>query len=145
MSASITLVGRLVADPELRFSASGLPVASLRVVTSGRKFDKESGKWTDVDTTFWSVSAFRGLAENVSESLHKGDEVIVTGKVKSREYEDKEGGKRTVFEVTADHVGPDFNRANGKVNRVTRDKPKAASDDPWSAPAFAPDNEVAPF
>ena len=89
MSASITLVGRLVADPEIKFGGSGIAILKARVVTSGRK--KTDDGWQDIDTTFWSVSAFRQLAENVAESLQKGDEVIVVGKVKVREYETPEG------------------------------------------------------
>jgi len=95
MSAPITLTGRLVADPEIKFGASGMPIASLRVVTSGRR--KTDAGWEDTDTTFWSVTAFRQLAENVAESLVKGDQVIVTGKVKSREWQDNDGNKRTAF------------------------------------------------
>lgn len=147
VSAPITLTGRLVADPEVKFGASGIAITSLRVVTSGRKLNKETGKWEDVDTTFWSVTAWRQLAENVAESLTKGDQVIVTGKVKSRDWEDKDGNKRTVFEVTADHVGPDLERATAKVNRIQRDKPAAvASDDPWSNTGLVPaQSEIAPF
>ena len=145
MSAGITLTGRLVADPEVKFGASGVAIANLRVVTSGRR--KTDAGWEDTDTTFWSVTAFRQLAENVAESLFKGDLVIVTGKVKSREWQDNEGNKRVSWEVTADHVGPDLSRATAKVQRVQRDKPAAPSnDDPWSNSGMVPvTDEVAPF
>lgn len=145
MSAPITLTGRLVADPEIKFGASGMPIANMRVVTSGRR--KTDAGWEDTDTTFWGVTAFRQLAENVAESLTKGDQVIVTGKVKSREWQDNDGNKRTSWEVTADHVGPDLSRATAKVQRVQRDKPAApASDDPWSNTGMTPvQDEVAPF
>lgn len=118
MSAGITLVGRLVADPEIKFGASGIAILKARVVTSGRK-KTESG-WEDVDTTFWNVSAFRQVAENAAESLSKGDEVIVVGKVKQRDYETAEGEKRSITEVTADAIGPNLRSATAKINRISR-------------------------
>lgn len=144
MSAPITLTGRLGADPELRFGASGIAILKVRMVTSGRKYDKESGKWTDVDTTWWHVSAFRELAENAAESLSKGDEVIVVGKVKQREYETSEGEKRSVTEVTADQIGPSLRRASAQVRRIARgaaaeggrveyEQAKQQLDDPWAS------------
>ena len=143
MSASVTLTGGVVADPELKFSAKGMAVLNLRVATSRRT--KDGDNWVDVDQTFWRVSAFRQLAENAAESLSKGDRVIVVGKIKSRDWDDKDGNKRTVFEVTADHIGPDLKNATAKPNRVAREKPAApAEDDPWSKP-FMSDDSPAPF
>ena len=139
MSAQITLTGRLVADPDLKFGQNGNAVVNLRVVTSGRRKTDEG--WQDVDTTFWSVAAFRQLAENCAESLSKGDLVVVTGKVKSREWQDKEGMKRVSWEVAADHVAVDLVRNAASLNRVER---KTESDDPWSKP-FIPVDENAPF
>lgn len=137
MSASITLTGRLVADPELKFAASGIAILKARVVTSGRK--KTDNGWEDVDTTFWSVSAFRQLAENVAESLSKGDEVIVVGKVKQREYQTAEGEKRSVTEVTADAFGPNLRSATARPNRISRSQAsdgfqayQAAKEDIWT-------------
>ena len=118
MSATITITGRLGADPELRFGATGMAILKARVVTSGRKKTDEG--WIDVDTTWWSVAAFRELAENSAESLRKGDEVIVVGKIKAREYETSEGEKRSVTEITADHIGPSLRRASASVTRVKR-------------------------
>lgn len=142
MSAGITLTGRLVADPELKFGANGNAVVNLRVVTSGRRKTDEG--WQDVDTTFWSVSAFRQLAENVAESLSKGDLVVVTGKAKSREWQDKEGNKRVSWEVVADHVAADLVRSQVAVRRVERSAP--AVDDPWSNSGLLPvQDESAPF
>lgn len=141
MSAPITLTGRVGADPELRFGASGTAVLNLRVVTNGRK--KTETGWEDTDTTWWTVSAFRQLAENAAESLNKGDLVVITGKAKSREWTDKEGGKRLSWEVTADHIGVDLVRNTATVNRVARES--AVSNDAWETPAFAPDNEKPPF
>lgn len=153
MSASVTLVGRLGADPELRFGASGMPILKARLVTSGRKKDPETDKWIDVDTTWWAISAFREMAESAAESLRKGDEIIVVGKMKSREYETPEGEKRSVFEVTADHIGPSLRRATCSLNRIQRssstgegraafEQAKQQLDDPWTTKL--PDEEV-PF
>ena len=137
MSASITLVGRLVADPEIKFGGSGIAILKARVVTSGRK--KTDDGWQDIDTTFWSVSAFRQLAENVAESLQKGDEVIVVGKVKQREYQTPEGEKRSITEVTADAFGPNLRAATARANRISRSQAsegfqqyQAAKEDIWT-------------
>lgn len=137
MSTNITLTGRLVADPELKFGASGIAILKARVVTSGRK--KTDDGWQDVDTTFWSVTAFRQLAENVAESLRKGDEVIVVGKVKAREYETPEGEKRSVTEITADAFGPNLRAATATTKRISRSQAtegfqqyKAVKEDIWS-------------
>ena len=149
MSAPITLTGRLGADPEIRFGATGIAILKLRVVTSGRK--KTDAGWEDVDTTWWSVTAFRQIAEHAAESLSKGDEVIVVWKVKQRQYETPEGEKRSVTEVTADHIGPSLRRATVKVNRVQRtdgggraeyeQAKQQLEDDPWALPA----SEETPF
>jgi single-strand DNA-binding protein len=137
MSAPITLTGRLVADPELKFGATGIAILKARVVTSGRK--KTDSGWEDVDTTWWTVTAWRQLAENVAESLSKGDEVIVVGKVKQREYETAEGEKRSITEVTADAIGPNLRSATARTNRISRSQNtdgfqayKAAKEDVWS-------------
>ena len=146
MSAGITLTGRLVADPELKFTATGDAVANLRVVTSGRRFNKDENKWSDVDVTYWQVSAWRQLGENVAESLSKGDQVVVVGKIKSREWEDNDGAKRVAWEVDAQHVAADLSRATAKVNRVSREKPSAPVEDPWSNTGLMPvQSEQAPF
>lgn len=153
MSAPITLTGNLGADPELKFGASGIAILKARVVTSGRKKDEESGKWIDVDTTWWTVTAWRQLAENAAETLRKGDEVIIVGKVKQRQYDTPEGEKRSVTEVTADWIGPNLKKVSGSLNRVQRasapgegraayDAAKAQMDDPWTA--ALPEEEV-PF
>ena len=147
MSAGVTLTGRVVADPELRFSAKGNAVLKLRVVTAARKFDKDTQKWGDEDVTWWSVTAFKQLAENVAECLTKGDQVVVVGKVRSREYDDNEGNKRTAWEVVADHIAVDLSRVTVKVNRVAREKSSAPAEvDPWSTTGLVPVNDdAAPF
>jgi single-strand DNA-binding protein len=132
MSAPVTLTGRLTADPELRFTAKGDAVLNLRVVTSGRK--KTDDGWVDVDTTFWTVSAWRQMAENVANSIQKGDAVVVVGKVKSRQYDDKEGNKRTAWEVAADHIAADLKWTTVNMQRVERSTVAAKQqDDPWAS------------
>ena len=144
MSAGITLTGRLVADPELKFTAKGDAVCNLRVVTSARRLNKQTDKWEDVDTTFWQVAAWRQLGENVAESLTKGDQVVIVGKVKSREWQDNDGNKRTAWEVDAQHVAVDLSRATAKPQRISREAP--ATDDPWSNTGMMPvQSEQAPF
>src|SRR5262245_15520093 len=103
---TITVVGNLVADPELRFTPSGAAVANFRVASTPRVFDKDTNDWKDGDALFLSCSAWRQMAENIAESLVKGDRVIVSGRLKQRSYEDNEGVKRTVFEVDVEEVGP---------------------------------------
>ena len=113
----ITLVGNLTADPELRFTPSGAPVANFTVASTPRTFDRASGEWKDGDAMFLNCSVWRQYAENVAESLTKGMQVIVQGKLKSRSYETREGERRTVFEVDVDEVGPTLRFATAKVTR----------------------------
>ena len=116
----ITVVGNLVADPELRFTPSGQPVATFRVASTPRFRDNASGEWKDGDSLFLSCNVWRQAAENVAESLQRGMRVIVTGRLRQRNYETKEGEKRTVYEVEVDDVGPSLRNASAKVNRASR-------------------------
>ena len=116
----ITVVGNLVADPELRFTASGQPVATFRIASTPRVMDRQSNEWKDGDSLFLSCNVWRQAAENVAESLQRGMRVIVTGRLKQRNYETKEGEKRTVYEVEVDDVGPSLRNASAKVNRASR-------------------------
>ena len=116
----ITVVGNLVADPELRFTPSGQPVATFRVASTPRIRDNASGEWKDGDSLFLSCNVWRQAAENVAESLQRGMRVIVTGRLRQRNYETKEGEKRTVYEVEVDDVGPSLRNASAKVNRASR-------------------------
>lgn len=130
MSASITLNGRLTADPELRFTPAGKAVASFTVATSRRKFDKTTNQWEDADTTFWNCSAWETLAEQVAENLTKGTAVVVSGSAYQRNWETKDGEKRSRIEVRVDHVGADLRWAKP----ADRSRPNApASDDPWAS------------
>jgi single-strand DNA-binding protein len=116
----ITVVGNLVADPELRFTASGQPVATFRIASTPRVRDNASGEWKDGDSLFLTCNVWRQAAENVAESLQRGMRVIVTGRLKQRNYETKEGEKRTVYEVEVDDVGPSLRNASAKVARANR-------------------------
>ena len=116
----ITVVGNLVDDPELRFTPSGAAVANFRIASTPRTFDRQSNEWKDGDALFLTCSVWRQAAENVAESLQKGMRVVVQGRLKSRQYETREGEKRTVFEIDVDEVGPSLKYATAKVTRTTR-------------------------
>lgn len=116
----ITVIGNLVADPELRFTSTGQAVVSFRVASTPRFFDRQSNEWKDGESLFLSCNAWRQYAENVSESLSKGMRVIVVGRLKQRSWETKEGEKRTVMEVEVDEVGPALRSATAKVSRMDR-------------------------
>ena len=116
---TITLVGNLVEDPQLRFTASGHAVLSARVASTPRTFDKQSGEWRDGESLFLSINAWRQLAENIAESrLSKGQRVIVQGRLKQRSYETRDGEKRTVYEIEADEFGPSLRSATAQVQRT---------------------------
>jgi single-strand DNA-binding protein len=116
----ITVVGNLVADPELRFTPAGQPVATFRIASTPRMRDNATNEWKDGDSLFLTCNVWRQAAENVAESLQRGMRVIVTGRLKQRNYETKEGEKRTVYEVEVDDVGPSLRNASAKVNRASR-------------------------
>jgi single-strand DNA-binding protein len=116
----ITVVGNLTGDPELRFTPSGAAVANFTVASTPRAFDRQSNEWKDQETLFMRCSVWREAAENIAESLQRGNRVIVTGRLKSRSYETKEGEKRTVMELEVDEVGPSLRYATAKVNRTQR-------------------------
>jgi single-strand DNA-binding protein len=116
----ITIAGNLVDDPELRFTPSGQPVANFRVASTPRFRDNTSGEWKDGDSLFLTCNVWRQAAENVAETLTRGMRVIVSGRLRQRSYETKEGEKRTVYEVEVDDVGPSLRNASAKVNRASR-------------------------
>ncbi len=146
----ITVVGNLTADPELRFTPSGAAVASFTVASTPRNFDRQSNEWKDGDALFLRCSIWRQAAENVAESLQRGMRVVVTGRLKQRSFETREGEKRTVIELDVDEVGPSLRYATAKVNRTQRGSSSggfgaessggsAPAEDPWasSGPAAA--------
>ena len=171
---TITVVGNLTADPELRFTPSGAAVANFTVASTPRIYDRQSGEWKDGEALFLRCNIWREAAENVAESLTRGSRVIVTGRLKQRSFETREGEKRTVFEVEVDEIGPSLRYANAKVNKASRSggggggfgggggggggggsrqqsapASSAPADDPWgSAPAsgsFAGGDDEPPF
>ncbi|HJY65902.1 MAG TPA: single-stranded DNA-binding protein [Streptosporangiaceae bacterium] len=117
---AITIAGNLVDDPELRFTPAGQPVAKFRVASTPRYLDKSTNEWKDGDSLFLTCNVWRQAAENVAESLTRGMRVIVSGRLRQRSYETKEGEKRTVYEVEVDDVGPSLRNASAKVNKVAR-------------------------
>ena len=117
----ITVIGNLTADPELRFTPSGAAVANFTVASTPRTFDRQSNEWKDAETLFMRCSVWREAAENVAESLQRGARVIVSGRLVSRSWEDKESGqKRSVMEMQVDEVGPSLRYATAKVNKTQR-------------------------
>jgi single-strand DNA-binding protein len=141
----ITIVGNLVEDPGLRFTPSGVAVTSFRMASTPRFFNKTTNGWEDGEALFLTCNVWKQPAENVAESLTKGMRVIVTGRLKQRSYETKEGEKRTVFEIEVDEVGPSLRNATAKVSKTQRDKPATGFGgrpeqppaDQWSNPAPA--------
>src|SRR6266568_1237685 len=146
----ITVIGNLTADPELRFTPAGAAVANFTVASTPRVFDRNTNEWKDGEALFLRCNIWREAAENVAESLTRGSRVIVSGRLKQRSYETREGEKRTVVEMEVDEVGPSLRYATAKVNRTQRGSTSgggfgssgsegggssAPSDDPWgSAP-----------
>jgi single-strand DNA-binding protein len=148
---TVTVVGNLTNDPELRFTPSGAAVASFTVASTPRILDKATNEWKDGDALFLRCSVWRQAAENVAESLTRGARVMVTGRLKQRSYETKEGEKRTVVELEVDEVGPSLRYATAKVTKAARggggggggagfgggapSSGASTDDDPWATPA----------
>jgi single-strand DNA-binding protein len=156
---TITVVGNLTSDPELRFTPSGSAVANFTIASTPRTFDRQSNEWKDGETLFLRASVWREAAENVAETLTKGTRVVAQGRLKSRSYDTKEGEKRTVMELEVDEIGPSLRYASAKVSRTQRSggggggfgggagggsnqgwgggqqSQQPAQQDPWGAPA----------
>jgi single-strand DNA-binding protein len=140
----ITVIGNLTADPELRFTPSGAAVANFTVASTPRTFDRQTNEWKDGEALFLNCSVWRQAAENAAESLQRGMRVLVSGRLKARSYETREGEKRTVFEIDVDEVGPSLRYATAKVTKTTRSGGGQGGgfsgggggqggDDPWSS------------
>jgi single-strand DNA-binding protein len=151
---TITIIGNAVADPELRFTPSGAPVATFRVASTPRVYDKTANEWRDGEGLFLTVSVWREQAEHVAETLQRGMRVIVSGRLKQRSYETKEGEKRTVYEVEADDVAPSLKFASAKVTKAARSggQGQGASQssgrgepDPWASDAPGGYSDEPPF
>ena len=117
---TITVIGNLTDDPELRFTPSGAAVAKFRVASTPRFMDRQSGEWKDGEALFLACTVWRQAAENVAESLQRGARVIVSGRLRQRSYETREGEKRTVIELEVDEVGPSLRYATAKVQKMQR-------------------------
>jgi single-strand DNA-binding protein len=157
--AQMTLVGNPVDDPELRFTPAGQPVAKFRVASTPRYRDNATGEWKDGDSLFLTCTTWRQAAENVAESLTRGMRVIVTGRLKQRPYETKEGEKRTVYELEVDEVGPSLRNATAKVVKASRSSGNGGQGatassgasgggkdaDPWAASAPGGYSDEPPF
>lgn len=146
----ITIVGNLVDGVELRFTPSGAAVAKFRIASTPRTFDKTSNEWKDGESLFLSCSVWRQAAENCAETLQRGMRVIVQGRLKQRSYEDREGVKRTVFELDVDEIGPSLRSATAKVTKAggsgrgqqeyqqaRQQSSREGMEDPWTQPAPA--------
>ena len=133
----ITVVGNLTADPELRYTQNGLPVANFTIASTPRNFDRQANEWKDGEALFLRASVWREFAEHVAGSLTKGSRVIATGRLKQRSYETREGEKRTAIELEVDEIGPSLRYATAQVTRAAgggQSRGQVASDEPWSTP-----------
>jgi single-strand DNA-binding protein len=153
---TITVIGNLTDDPELRFTPSGAAVAKFRVASTPRFLDRQTNEWKDGEPLFLACNIWRQAAENVAESLQRGARVIVTGRLRQRSYETREGEKRTVMELEVDEIGPSLRYATAKVQKMSRSSgggfgsgggnggsgggAGSAFDDPWASavPAGGP-------
>jgi single-strand DNA-binding protein len=141
---TVTLVGNLTADPELRFTGNGTAMARFTVASTPRVFDREKNEYRDGEPLFMTCTAWRELAEHTAESLHKGARVVVTGRLRQSKWEDDKGEKRSAYGVEVDEVGPSLRFAVATVKRMTRTRagdgfvPEAAPDDNWSNAEPAP-------
>jgi single-strand DNA-binding protein len=117
---TITVVGNLTDDPELRFTPSGAAVAKFRIASTPRTLDRQSGEWKDGEPLFLACNIWRDAAEHVAESLQRGARVIVQGRLRQRSYETREGEKRTVYELEVDEIGPSLRYATAKVQKMAR-------------------------
>ena len=114
----ITVVGNLTADPELRYTQNGLPVANFTIASTPRTFDRQANEWKDGDALFLRASVWREFAEHVAGSLTKGMRVIATGRLRQRSYQDREGQNRTAIELEVDEIGPSLRYATAQVTRA---------------------------
>ncbi|BDV32388.1 single-stranded DNA-binding protein [Microbacterium terricola] len=140
----ITVVGNLTADPELRYTQNGLPVANFTIASTPRNFDRQANEWKDGEALFLRASVWREFAEHVAGSLTKGSRVIATGRLKQRSYQDREGNNRTAIELEVDEIGPSLRYATAQVTRAAggggggggQSRPQVA-DEPWATPGSA--------
>ena len=151
----ITVVGNLTADPELRYTQNGLPVANFTIASTPRTFDRQANEWKDGEALFLRASVWRDFAEHVAGSLTKGSRVIATGRLKQRSYQDREGQNRVSIELEIDEIGPSLRYATAQVTRAAssgagvgggqQSRPQVQQEEPWATPgSAAPDAWSAP-
>lgn len=137
----ITVVGNLTADPELRYTQSGRAVANFTIASTPRTFDRQTNEWKDGDALFLRASCWAEFAEHVAGSLTKGMRVVATGRLTQRNYDDRDGNKRTSIELQVDEIGPSLRYATAQVTRASGGgggaRQVAAADEPWAASAPA--------
>ncbi|MFF4283182.1 single-stranded DNA-binding protein [Streptomyces kronopolitis] len=139
----VTVVGNLTADPELRHTASGLPVAGFTIASTPRTYNRDRGEWTDGEPLFLRCSLWRQAGENAAQSLTRGTRVIVTGRLRQRTFDDKEGQRRTTVEIDAEDVAVSLAYATAQVTKTYRPAPPTAA---ASAPAATDtDRDPHPF
>ena len=134
---TITVIGNLTTDVELRYTQNGLPVANFTIASTPRNFDRQANEWKDGEPLFLRASVWREYAEHVAGSLSKGSRVIATGRLKQRTYQDKEGQNRTAIELEIDEIGPSLRYATAQVTRAAsrQNAPnQQAQNEPWSTP-----------
>ena len=146
----ITLVGNIVAEPELRFTPAGAAVCNFRVASTPRTYNKQTNQWEDGEAMFLTCNVWRQAAENASQSLAKGMRVIVQGRLKARTFQNREGESRTVFEIDVDEVGPSLAFATAQVDRNPREGARQNQNTPqntaWQPQGgFGNNNEESPF
>lgn len=151
----ITVVGNLTADPELRYTQNGLPVANFTIASTPRTFDRQANEWKDGDPLFLRASVWRDFAEHVAGSLTKGMRVVATGRLRQRSYQDREGQNRTAIELEIDEIGPSLRYATAQVTRAASSgggggggqqaRPQVQQEEPWATRgSAAPDAWSAP-
>ncbi|VXB89164.1 Single-stranded DNA-binding protein [Microbacterium sp. 8M] len=143
----ITVVGNLTADPELRYTQNGLPVANFTIASTPRTFDRQANEWKDGEALFLRASVWREFAEHVAGSLTKGMRVIASGRLRQRSYQDRDGNNRTAIELEVDEIGPSLRYATAQVTRAASSgggnfsggqqggrSQQRDNDEPWSTP-----------
>lgn len=140
----VTMVGNLVDEPDLRFTGNGAAVCSIRIASS-RRYRDNDGNWQDGETTFMSVNAWRSLGENAAESLHRGDRVVVVGRLRVRSYEDREGATKWVTEIEADEIAPSLRFASAKLSKSGRSSAPAPPVADFGPVPAATDMDDVPF
>ncbi|MFN2556602.1 MAG: single-stranded DNA-binding protein [Nitriliruptorales bacterium] len=140
----VTMVGNLVDEPDLRFTGNGAAVCSIRIASS-RRYRDNDGNWQDGETTFMTVSAWRSLGENAAESLHRGDRVVVLGRLRVRSYEDREGQTRWVTEIEADEIAPSLRFASAKLAKGGRASSSSVPGEDFGGVPAATEMDDVPF